>query len=174
MRDARQIWRKVGLIVFAFWASTFILAAATRAADRPPLRLPTRQRQPRPTGVATSTNALLNMDMDQLSRTDVKVPAMDVAVTSVTREVSTIGHSAAAIFVITPEMIRRSGAMNIPEALRLAPGLDVAQINGNQWAVSARGFNNGLANKLLVLIDGRSVYTPSYAGVLLGRTKRHA
>ena len=79
------------------------------------------------------------MDLDQLSRTDVKVPAMDVAVTSVTRKVSTIGHSAAAIFVITPEMIRRSGARNIPEALRLAPGLDVAQINGSEWAISSRG-----------------------------------
>ena len=63
-------------------------------------------------------------------------------------------------------MIHRSGATNIPEALRLAPGLDVAQINGNQWAISSRGFNNWLANKLLVLIDGRTIYTPAFGGVL--------
>jgi iron complex outermembrane receptor protein len=106
------------------------------------------------------------MDLEQLSQADVKVPAMDAEVTSVTREASTIGHSAAAVFVITPEMIRRSGARNIPEALRLAPGLDVAQINGSQWAISSRGFNNWLANKLLVLIDGRTIYTPGFGGVL--------
>ena len=61
--------------------------------------------------------------------------------------------------------IRRSGATSIPEALRLAPNLQVAQVNASQWAVSARGFSNVLANKLLVLIDGRTVYTPLYAGV---------
>src|SRR5207245_1353498 len=63
------------------------------------------------------------------------------------------------------EDIARSGATSIPEALRLAPNLDVAQMNSHDWAVSARGFNNMLANKLLVMIDGRTVYTPLYAGV---------
>src|SRR5204863_4034646 len=63
------------------------------------------------------------------------------------------------------EDIRRSGATSIPEALRLAPNVQVAQIDSRQWAISARGFNNGLANKLLVMIDGRVVYTPLFAGV---------
>ena len=73
-------------------------------------------------GGGSTTSALLNMDLDQLSRTDVKVPAMDVEVTSVTKQESTVGRSPAAVFVITPEMIRRSGAMNVPEALRHGAG----------------------------------------------------
>jgi iron complex outermembrane receptor protein len=72
---------------------------------------------------------------------------------------------AAAVFVITQEDINRSGAANIPDLLRMVPGLDVAQINGNTWAISARGFNLQFANKLLVLIDGRAVYTPLFGGV---------
>ena len=67
---------------------------------------------------------------------------MDIPVTSVTKEQSTVGRSAAAVFVITNEMIRRSGATCIPEALRMAPGLDVAQVNSNTWAISCRGFNS--------------------------------
>ena len=72
---------------------------------------------------------------------------------------------AAAIFVITQEDIARSGGTNIPDLLRMVPGLDVAQINGSTWAISARGFNQQFANKLLVLVDGRAVYTPLFAGV---------
>ena len=70
-----------------------------------------------------------------------------------------------AIQVITHDDIRRSGATSIPEALRLADNLDVAQKNSHDWAISARGFNTDLGNKLLVLIDGRSVYTPLFSGV---------
>jgi iron complex outermembrane recepter protein len=90
---------------------------------------------------------------------------MDVEVTSVSRRPEKLSTTASAIQVITGEDIRRSGASSIPEALRLAPNLQVAQINASQWALSARGFNNTLANKLLVLIDGRTIYTPLYAGV---------
>ena len=90
---------------------------------------------------------------------------MDVPVTSVTKEQSTVGHSAAAVFVITPEMIRRSGATNIPDVLRMVPGLDVAQANSNTWAISSRGFNWTFGNKMLVMIDGRSVYNPDFSGV---------
>jgi iron complex outermembrane receptor protein len=64
---------------------------------------------------------------------------------------------AAAIFVITPEDIARSGATNIPDLLRMVPGMDVAQINSNTWAISARGLNFQFASKLLALIDGRAV-----------------
>jgi iron complex outermembrane recepter protein len=108
---------------------------------------------------------IVNLDIEQLARTPVVVPSMDLAVTSVTKEASTVGRSAAAIFVITPEMIRRSGATSIPEALRMAPGLDVARINSNTWAISARGFNGLFANKLLVLMDGRTLYSPIDSGV---------
>ena len=67
--------------------------------------------------------------------------------------------------MVTQDDIKRSGARNIPEALRLVPGLDVAQIDASEWAVSARGFNDQSANKLLVLQDGRSIYTPLFSGV---------
>ncbi|RPH43229.1 MAG: TonB-dependent receptor [Planctomycetota bacterium] len=70
-----------------------------------------------------------------------------------------------AVFVILPEDIRRSGARSIPEALRMAPGLQVARLDANKWAISSRGFNGRFSNKLLVLMDGRSVYTPLFSGV---------
>ena len=114
---------------------------------------------------SSDLEGLLNLPIDQLAKTPVVVPSMDVPVTSVTKEASTVGRSAAAVFVITNEMIRRSGATCIPEALRMAPGLDVARVNSNTWAITARGFNNSLANKLLVLIDGRTVYSPVFSGV---------
>jgi iron complex outermembrane receptor protein len=90
---------------------------------------------------------------------------MNYEVTSVSKREQKMSQVAAAVFVITPEDIRRSGATNIPDLLRMVPGLDVGQINSNTWAVSARGFNHELADKLLVLIDGRSVYTLTFAGV---------
>jgi iron complex outermembrane receptor protein len=90
---------------------------------------------------------------------------MNVEVTSVARHPEKLIQAASAIQVITQEDIRRSGATSIPEALRLADNLQVAQKNSHDWAISARGFNTALANKLLVMIDGRTVYTPLYSGV---------
>lgn len=92
-------------------------------------------------------------------------------VTSVSREPESLALTASAIQVITGDEIRRSGATSLPEALRLATNLEVARVNAHDWAITARGFNgaplsnNSLANKLLVLVDGRSVYTPLFAGV---------
>ncbi len=90
---------------------------------------------------------------------------MDVEVTSVSKTPQRVADTAAAIHVISNEDIRRSGATSIPEALRLAPGLQVAQNSGNAWAISARGFSNIIANKLLVMIDGRTIYNPVFSGV---------
>ena len=90
---------------------------------------------------------------------------MNIEVTSVARHPEKLLQAAAAIQVITQEQIRRSGATSIPEALRLADNLEVAQKNSHDWAISARGFNTALGNKLLVMIDGRTVYTPLYSGV---------
>src|SRR3954469_2777822 len=90
---------------------------------------------------------------------------MNLKVTSVSKREEKHGKAAAAIFVIAKDEIRRSGARNIPEALRLAPGLEVARIDENKWAIASRGFNGRFTNKLLVLIDGRSVYTPLFSGV---------
>ena len=90
---------------------------------------------------------------------------MDIEVISVSKKEAKLFQSAAAVTVITQEDIRRSGMTSIPDLLRMVPGLDVAQIDGSKWAVSARGFNGRFANKLLVLIDGRSIYSPQTSGV---------
>src|SRR5689334_4829311 len=91
---------------------------------------------------------------------------LDVEVTSVSRRAEPVSQAPASIEVITSDQIRRSGAQSLPEILRLARNLEVAQIDAQRYAISARGFNSYEAsNKLLVLIDGRSVYTPLYSGV---------
>ena len=90
---------------------------------------------------------------------------MNIEVTSVSKKEQKMSQVAAAIFVITQEDIRRSGATNIPDLLRMVPGLDVAQVDSNTWAISARGFNLQFASKLLVLIDGRALYAPLFGGV---------
>ena len=90
---------------------------------------------------------------------------LNVKVISVAKKAKSLNDSPAAIFVISQDDIKRIGVTSIPEALRLAPGIDVARIDANKWAVSARGFNGRFANKLLVLIDGRNAYTRTFAGV---------
>jgi iron complex outermembrane receptor protein len=90
---------------------------------------------------------------------------MDIQVTSVSKGAEDFSKAPSAIFVITQEDLRRSGVNTIPEALRMVPGVQVAQIDSSTWSITARGFNSRFANKLLVLIDGRSVYTHVFAGV---------
>jgi iron complex outermembrane receptor protein len=90
---------------------------------------------------------------------------MELTVSSVSKKSQPITNAAAAVFVISQDDIKRSGATTIADALRMAPGIQVARIDGNKWAVSSRGFNGRFANKLLVLMDGRSLYTPYFSGV---------
>ncbi len=90
---------------------------------------------------------------------------MNIQVTSVSKRTQRVADAAAAVFVITQEDIARSGARNIPETLQMVPGLEVARIDENKWAIGSRGFNGRFDDKLLVLIDGRSVYTPLFSGV---------
>ena len=97
-----------------------------------------------------------------------KILSQDITgltVTSVAKHSQQLKDTAAAVYVITQEDLRRAGVYSIPEALRLVPGVQVAKVSANRWAVSARGFNSTLNNKLLVLIDGRAVYTPVFSGV---------
>jgi len=101
-------------------------------------------------------------DLTQLSLADL----MNVEVTSVSKKEQKLSRTASAIFVITSEDIRRSGATNIPDLLRMVPGVDVAQIDANTWAISVRGLNGRFSNELLVVVDGRNVYTPTFGGVL--------
>lgn len=91
---------------------------------------------------------------------------LQIEISSASRKVQPVREVAAAVFVISHEDIERSGARSIPEALRLAPGVEVARMANNRWAVSIRGFNGRFANKLLVLKDGRSIYSPLFAGVM--------
>ena len=97
-----------------------------------------------------------NLSLDELA---------NVKITSFTNKEQKLSQVAGAVYVITQEQIARSGLTSVPELLRLAPGVDVARVNGNQWSVSIRGPVGAYANKLLVLIDGRSVYSPIFSGV---------
>lgn len=117
---------------------------------------------------ADDLDALLDLadnDFSQVARVNVAAPSLNMEVTTVSRKKSTVGRSAAAVYVISSDMIRRSGATTLPEVLRMAPGVQVARINSHQWAISIRGFNSLYSNKLQVQIDGRSVYTPLFGGV---------
>jgi outer membrane receptor for ferrienterochelin and colicin len=135
MRALREVIRAVALM--------FVAAAAVPAEE--------------PSNPA-STNSY---DLTQLRLEDL----MRVKVFSVSKHLQPWFQAPAAIYVITGEDIRRSGATSLPEALRLAPGMDVARMNVHAWAVSARGFNSLFSDKLLVMLDGRSVYTPVFSGV---------
>ena len=103
----------------------------------------------------SDSNEFLDMDISQL---------MQVTITSVAKREQNLADAAAAVYVITQDEIHRSGVTTVPEALRLAPGLQVARINSNKWAISSRGINGQFSNKLLVLVDGRTVYTPGFSG----------
>lgn len=135
-----------------FTACVFLLAGAmVLRADGAPENTTSSET------VATNTelSALSSMSIEQLM--NIKVSILGPS--------ETVLQTPAAVSVVTQDDIKRSGARNIPEALRLVPGLDVAQIDSSEWAVSARGFNDQSANKLLVLQDGRSIYTPLFSGV---------
>src|SRR5260221_1793918 len=132
---AASAWRRKGLFTTVIALSLALGGGAAQAQESP--------------------------DLTSLSVDDL----MNVEVTSVSRKGQKLSDTAAAVFVITQDDIRRSGATSIPEILRIVPGLDVARVNGNGWAISARGSNGQFANKLLVMIDGRSVYTPLFSGV---------
>lgn len=99
---------------------------------------------------------LADLSLDELLSTEI---------TTLSRKSESLGSAPAAVHVISQSDIRRSGARSIPELLRLVPGMQVAQIDGNKWAVTARGSNGRFANKLLVLMDGRTLYNPMLSGV---------
>ena len=111
--------------------------------------------------LAAASSAAPVRDLKDLSIEELS----NIEVTSVSKREERLSDAPTSVFVITSEDIRRSGATSLPEALRLAPNLQVARISANEYAVSARGFNSTAANKLLVLIDGRSVYSPLFSGV---------
>lgn len=133
-------WHIISTIVVAGMASLGQALAAQTGPATPPAPAAT----------------LADLDLEDL---------LAVEVTSVARTPQRRTKAPAAVTVVTGDDIRRSGFTSIPEALRLVPGLYVARIMGNRWSISARGFGDEFTNKLLVLIDGRAVYTPTFGGV---------
>jgi iron complex outermembrane receptor protein len=107
-------------------------------------------------GHAKTDTSIFDLPIDQL---------LQIKVTSAARKSQAISDTPAAIYVITQEMIARSAANNIPDLLRMVPGIEVARIDANKWSITSRGFSGRFANKLLVLVDGRTVYTPFFSGV---------
>jgi iron complex outermembrane receptor protein len=105
---------------------------------------------------AQTVASLLDLSLEQLA---------NIEVTSVSKRAQRLSEVAASVYVISSDDIRRSGATSLPEVLRLAPNLQVARADANQYAITSRGFNSVLANKMLVLIDGRTVYSPLFSGV---------
>ena len=103
----------------------------------------------------TSQNEFIDMDLSQL---------MNITITSVSKKPQNLADAAAAVFVISAEDIKNSGVTAVADALAMAPGLQVARISSSKWSVSSRGFSGYTSNKLLILIDGRSVYSPAYSG----------
>jgi iron complex outermembrane receptor protein len=107
-------------------------------------------------GATDVANEYFQLDITQL---------MNITVTSVAKRDQRLADAPAAVFVITQEDIRRAGITRLPEALAMAPGLQVSQISASKWSVASRGFAGYTSNKLLVMIDGRSVYSPAFSGV---------
>ncbi len=135
-------------LVPAVLALSFAFESATAASAPPP---------DDPRESPSSAEALKKLSVEEL---------LNIEVTSVSKRPQKLSEAAAAIQVITGDDIGRSGASSFPEALRLADNLIVTQGTSASWSVSARGFNAAVSNKLLVLIDGRSVYTPLFSGVI--------
>ena len=132
------------------WATVILALALLLAGLFNPCRADPPQQDPQ------SVEPLKQLSLEELG---------NVEVTTVSKNPQRVLRTPAAIFVITQEDIRRSGATSIPDALRLAPGVQVARIDADHWSVSIRGFAGQFSKSLLVLIDGRSVYTPLYEGV---------
>lgn len=108
-----------------------------------------------------SQSAFANVDYFDLTPEQL----LNAEVLSVSKKAESIATAPAAVYIVTSEDIQRSGVSTIPDALRMVPGMQVARVDSNSWAISIRGFNTVFANKLLVLIDGRTVYNPVFGGV---------
>jgi iron complex outermembrane receptor protein len=139
--EQRKVAR--GIAAVAISISIFAVAHRSSAAPGDP-------------GDDLSTSSLKSLSIEDL---------MNLQITSVSKRGEPVSDAAAAVYVITREEILNSGARSLPDILRLAPNLQVAQITSSSFAITARGFNGPAASKLLVLIDGRTVYTPYHSGV---------
>jgi iron complex outermembrane receptor protein len=137
------------LVLFAVLAGSASAQEAISQTPDIPAEPPTQSSSPTPT-------ELKKLSLEEL---------VDVEITSASRRAEKLSQTSSAVDVITSDDIERAGVTNIPDALRLGAEMDVAQIDGHTWAVSARGFANTISNKMQVLMDGRSLYTPLFSGV---------
>ncbi len=140
--STRVALRRIQAFFYAL-ISILFCAVLARAEERSP-------------GTAAPEKFLKKLSLEEL---------MNVEVTSVSKKPEKLLEVPAAVYVISGEDIRRSGATSIPEALRMAPGMQVARIDSNQWAIGSRGFASRLSRSMLAMMDGRSIYTPLFAGV---------
>jgi iron complex outermembrane recepter protein len=138
---AFAIWRKVAITTVAMSLLEFASVAPAQTQDQ--------------TQTPETTNPLKQLSLEQLG---------DIQVTTQTKAPVEVWKTTAAIYVITQDDIRRAGITTIPEALRLAPGVEVTRIDANKWSIGIRGFGSRLNRDVLVLMDGRSVYDPLLAG----------
>ncbi len=145
----------IGFSVVLLWAVIFVFSWSPSALGQEPVN-EVETTSAEPAAETEPGSDVLDMSLEDL---------LNVEITSVSKRAEKRIAAPAAIYVLTSEDIRRSGATSIPDALRTVPGIHVAQINAHQWSVTARGFSGRFANKLLVLIDGRSIYTPFFSGV---------
>ena len=159
--SSRTLSARFGCVMGLFLSIYCATASAQSQQSAAPPAMQTAPQISAQSGARGSPTAHAQADLSQISIEDL----MNIKVTSVSKTEQKMSRAAAAIFVITQEDIHHSGATNIPDLLRMVPGLDVSQINANAWSVSSRGFNQQFTNKLLVLIDGRAVYSPLLGGV---------
>lgn len=137
MSAAASCWLLTATIIITLWEAIAHAAPTLESAER-------------------ETQDLTQLSLEEL---------MNIEVTSVSKKSQPVAQTAAAIFVITQEDIRRSGANSIPDVLRMVPGLHVARIDSNKWAITSRAPNGRFADDMLVMIDGRTVYSPLVGGV---------
>ncbi|MFK7821037.1 MAG: TonB-dependent receptor plug domain-containing protein [Planctomycetaceae bacterium] len=113
-------------------------------------------------------DSLLDSSLETLSATQATTPDLNAEVTTVSRTEKPVGKTPSAVFVITNEMIRRSGARTLPDVLRMVPGLHVARLTNGAWSIGMRGNSGNATNDLLVQVDGRSIYSKFFGGTLWG------
>jgi iron complex outermembrane receptor protein len=151
-----QFWKKVSVVGLMLLVATGVGAAAA-GSPREIGNADAKGQSPELISRGEPvTNSLADLSLEDL---------VNVKVTSVSKHEENLNDAAAAIFVLSNDDIRRSGATTVADALRLVPGMQVAAMSSSDWAISARGFNQQFANKLLVMIDGRTVYSPAFSGV---------
>lgn len=153
-RGRAGLWRSFATLACAVAGiAAGLLAFAARAADEDS---PSSPERPAAAAAPVSTDDLTKLNLEDL---------MNVEVRSVSKQKQRASEAPSAVTVITSDDMQRSHLDSVPELLRLVPGMDVARLNANTWAISAHGFNDVYANKLLVLMDGRTVYSPLFSGV---------